>query len=168
MPDFSTLGRIGFIYDVSVLRDGVCIDREVLKNLIPVEGLNSLLSVYFAGAAALPSWFIGLFEGNYTPLSGDTGALFPGRATETTAYNEPTRVAWQHDPVASGTIANSTTKANFTLNAAKTLYGAFMVSTSAKNDVSGTLVSAARFASPKVVAAGDILQVISGLTLTSN
>lgn len=162
------LGRIGFIYDVEVVRHGVIIDRETVKNLIPLEGLNDILAVYFAGAAAHPAWFLGIFEGNYTPVTGDTAGSFPLRATESTAYSETARVAWQHDPVASGTIINATNRAEFTMSAAKTIYGAFLTPSSTKSDTSGVLASCARFTVPKGLDVGDILRVTAGLTLTSN
>lgn len=162
------LGRVGFRYEVEVVRAGVVIDREAVENIIPAEGLNDFLNVYFAGGTQHAQWYVGIFEGNYTPLATDTAANFPTRATESTAYNEAARPLWANDAVTNGNIVNSTTRATFTLSAAKTIYGAFLTPVSTKNATTGILVSAAKFANPKVLDVGDQLNVLAGLTLTSN
>lgn len=85
--------RVGFTYLVEHVRGGVVIDREVVHNLVPTEGLNYILEAALRGGAALSTWYIALFEGNYTPVAGVTAATFPAAATECTAYDQATRVA---------------------------------------------------------------------------
>lgn len=159
--------KAGFRYLVEVVKDGVVIDSEVADNLMPTEGLNHMLGVTIKSVAAAPTWYIGLYEGNYTPVLTDTAALFPAAATETVAYSEATRVEFVEGAVAAGAVDNSASKAEFTFTANKTVYGGFISSASAKGGVTGALLSAVRFASPKVLEIGAILRVTAGFTLAS-
>jgi hypothetical protein len=157
----------GVVYEVELVRKGQVIARERVHNLMPTEGLNHLISVGVKGGTQIGTWYIGLFEGNYTPLATDTAAAFPAAATECTAYDETTREEFVDGAAAAGAVNNSASKAEFTLNASKTLYGAFMASAPAKGATTGVLLSAARFASPKAGEAGDIIRVTGGLTLAN-
>lgn len=157
----------GFTYLAEQIRDGVVIDREVVHNLMPTEGLNHMLGVTFKSATQAATWYIGLFEGNYTPTLSDTAAAFPAAATETTAYAETTRVEFNEGSIASGSLDNSANKAEFTFNAIKTVYGGFISSASAKGGTTGALTSVVRFASPKAFAVGDVFRVTAGFTLAS-
>ena len=164
---FPALARLGFTYDVELVRAGRVIDRERVHNLIPTEGLNLILNILFKGTSVPAAWYIGIFEGNYTPVAADTMATFPASATECTAYDESTREAFTAGTVASGAVDNSASRAEFTLSATKTIYGAFMSSVATKSATSGSLVSAAKFASPKSGDDGDVLRVTAGFTATS-
>lgn len=158
---------LGFTYLVEVIKDGVVVDREELHNLMPTEGLNHMLSVMLAGGAQVGTWYLGLFEGNYTPVAGDTAATFPASATETTTYVEATRVAFTPGAIAGGAANNSAARAEFTSNSNKTVYGAFMVSASGKGAASGVLLSAAKFSTTKSFDSGSILRVTAGFTTAS-
>lgn len=160
--------RVGFTYCVEHVRNGVVIDREFVHNLVPTEGINYILEAGFRGGAQLSSWFIALFEGNYTPVAGVTAATFPAAATECTAYDEATRQAWTSAAAAAGVVTNTASKAVFTINADKTIYGLGQTSVSTKSSTSGVLASVARFATPKIVGAGDELRVTSSVTMTSS
>jgi hypothetical protein len=157
----------GFEYLVEVIRDGVVIESEVVHNLLPVEGINYLLSAGLKGGSQIPTWYIGLFEGNYAPVSGDTAATFPGLATECTTYAEAARVEWNEGSVVSGTVNNSANRAEFTSNALRTIYGGFIASAPAKGATSGTLLSVVRFSSPKTFEPDSVLRVTAGFTMTS-
>lgn len=160
--------RPGFEYLVEIVgKDGQVRSSELIKNLMPTEGLNHMVGVTLKGAAQITSWFVGLYEGNYTPIAADTAATFPGTATECSAYDETTREALTLGSVASGAVDNGASKAEFTMNAAKTVYGGFITSASAKGATSGTLLSAVRFSSPKVLADEEVLRVTAGFTLVS-
>lgn len=157
--------NIGFQYTVEHIRDGEVLSTEVVDNIIPTEGCNYVLNTSFVAGAALTPWYVGLFEGNYTPVAGDTAATFPASATECTAYAEAARVTWVPGTVAAGAVDNSASRAVFTVNATKTVYGGFMTSVATKGSTLGVLGSAVRFAAPKAVTSGDILRVTSGVTL---
>ncbi len=166
-------GRIGFVHLVEHFRkdeSGIyrLIDQEEIHNLIPTEGLDHILNIAMRNGTPVASWYVALFEGNYTPVAGLTAATFPSAATECTAYDEATRPLWNSAAASNGVITNSANKAVFTMNATKTVYGIVMTSANAKSATSGVLTSAVRFAASKNVAATDILNVTSSITLTSS
>jgi hypothetical protein len=113
------------------------------------------------------NWYIGLYEGNYTPVSTDVMSTFPTLSTECSAYDEATRQLFQGGSISAGTVNNFLAKAEFTSNANKTIYGGFISSVSSKGATSGVLLSAVKFASPKTFSAGDVLRATAGFTLAS-
>lgn len=161
--------RAGFSYLIEVIDGGTgsVRDSEECKNLMPIEGIHYLINVAMKQGAQVSSWYIGLFEGNYTPDSTDVMADFPTAATESTAYDEATRRAFTPGTVVSGSVDNAAARAEFTMNEAKTIYGGFIGSASAKGSGSGTLLSAVRFTSPKQLGDGDVLRVTAGFTIAS-
>lgn len=148
-------------------RAGKLIDEWEDPNIVVNEGLNSILGVMFNGATQITTWYIGLFEGNYTPVATVTAATITSASTECTAYNEATRVAYVEAAPSSQSITNSASRATFTINATKTIYGAFLASASAKSATTGTLFSAARFSSAKNVESADELLVTYSFTASS-
>jgi hypothetical protein len=64
-------------------------------------------------------------------------------------------------------MTNSASRASFVFNATKTIYGAFLISNSTKGGTTGTLFSAARFATAKSVESGDELLLTYTFTATS-
>jgi hypothetical protein len=163
MDDLTVGGR----FDFELVRDGEVIDRWSEHNIVVNEGLNHILGVEFNGATQIGTWYIGVFEGNYTPVATVTAATITAASTECTAYDEATRVAYDEAAPSSQSITNSASKATFTFNATKTIYGAFLVSASAKSATSGTLFSAARFSSSKAVVDDDQLLVTYTLSASS-
>lgn len=151
--------RVGgrFIFDH--VRDGVVIDSWDDRNLVTNEGLNALLDIMFHGTSPITTWYIGLFEGNYTPVATVTAATITAASTECTAYDETTRQPYVEAAAAGQSITNVASRAQFTFNAGKTIYGAFLVSASAKSATSGVLFSASKFASSKAVVDDDQLLV---------
>lgn len=168
LRDIAVMQRMGMSIEGLERRgDQVVLSIEDITNLIPTAGLNYMLGTALTGVAQLSSWFIALFEGNYTPIAGVTAASFPADATESTAYNETTRVAWTAGSISAGSVSNTASKAVFTMNATKTIYGIGQTSVSTKSATTGTLISCARFAAAKAVVATDVLNVTSTLSATS-
>ena len=159
--------QAGFVYLVEVIKHGVVVDSEVVHNLMPTQGANHLLGATFAGASQVSTWYLGLYEGNYTPSIAEVAATLPALATECTAYSSATRVAWVPGTVASGAVDNSAVKAEFTFTATKTVYGGFLTSAPAKGATTGVLGSVVRFSTPRVLDPDSILRVTAGITLTS-
>lgn len=159
--------KAGFKYVVEHIRDGVVLSVEEVCNLIPTEGLDYILNTALKAGSAVPSWYIALFEGNYTPVAAVTAATFPAAATESTAYSETNRVLWVAGAVAAGAVSNSASKAVFTMNATKAIYGIAQTSVLTKSATTGVLVSVARFAAVKNVESGDTLNVTSSISMTS-
>lgn len=149
------------------VRDGKIIDEWEDHNLVVNEGLNALLDIMFHGSTQITTWYCGLFEANYTPVATVTAATITAAATETTAYDEATRVEYNEAAASSQSTTNSANKATFTFNATKTIYGAFLVSNSTKSGATGTLFSAARFSTAKSVVSADQLLLTYTFTASS-
>lgn len=144
------------------------LDVSPARNLVVNQGLNHILDAVLHGSAQVTTWYIGIFEGNYTPVAGDTAAGFPAAATESTAYAEATRVAYNEGAAASQSTTNSGSAAVFTINATKTMYGAFLSSASAKSATTGTLFAATKFAAARSVINADLLNITYTFNLTAS
>jgi hypothetical protein len=160
--------RIGFRYKFEHYRNGELIGEEIVDNIIPDEGITYLLNAGLNAGSQLSSWFVGIYEGNYTPVAEDTAATFPGSSTEiTTAYSEATRVALVPDDIEEGLWSNAGTPAEFTFTAPKTVRGGFISSSGTKGGVTGVLLSAVKAGTARDVIVGDVLKVSTGIVLTS-
>jgi hypothetical protein len=156
------------VFELEHRRNGKLIGRDISSNIVTTEGLNYLLSVGLAGGSQVSPWYVALFEGNYTPVAGLTAATFTAAATECTTYDESARVAYVEGTASGGVIDNSASRAVFTMNATKTIYGGALLSVSTKSSTSGTCLAAARFSSSRAVVDDDELSVRYSLTLTSS
>lgn len=154
-------------YHCQIVRNGVVIDEWTEKNLVTNEGLNSLLNIMFNSAAQITTWYTGVFEGNYTPTNSVTAATIASAATECTAYTSSTRPEYTEAASTAQYTTNAANRASFVFNAAKTIYGAFLVSSNTKNGTSGVLFSAARFGTSKAVESGDELLLTYGFSASS-
>lgn len=159
--------RVGGKFICEHVRNGEIIDEWETPNIVVNEGLNALLNIMFAATAQITTWYIGVFEANYTPVATVTAATITAASTESTAYTEATRPAYNEAAAASQSITNSANKATFTFNATKTIYGAFLVSASAKSATTGTLFSAAQFSAAKAVVLDDQLLLTYTFTASS-
>lgn len=141
-------------------RDGVLLDKWDAKNVVTDEGINHALNVIFNGATQVGTWYVGLFTANYTPISSDTAATFPGSATEaTTQYSEGARQTYVEAASTAKSITNSASKAVFTAASSATFYGAFLSSVSTKGATTGVLMAAAKFPTSKSLEVGEQLVV---------
>lgn len=159
--------EMGFTYHLKLTHVDGTVEYSEDHNMIPLEGRNHIMGVAFKGATQVPTWYIALYEGNYTPVDSVTAASFAGDATECTAYTPSTRVEWIEGAVAAGAVDNSASLAEFTFTANKVIYGGALLSSSVKGGVTGVLSSIARFSSPKTVETGAKLEVLAGNVLTS-
>jgi hypothetical protein len=146
---------VGGVFSGQIIRDGKVIDEFEDRNLVVNEGLNRLLNVMFNAATQTTVWYLGLFEGNYTPTSGLTAATVASTATECTAYAAATRPEYVEAASSAQSTTNSAARASFVFNATKNIYGAFLISDSTKSGTSGILFSAARFSALKAVENSD-------------
>ena len=154
-------------YHGQIIRAGRVIDEWEEPNLVVNEGLNALLDIMFHGSTQITTWYMGVFEGNYTPVATVTAATIASASTECTAYASATRPEYVEAAASSQSITNSANRASFVFNATKTIYGAFLVSTSTKSGTSGTLFSAARFSTSKSVENLDELLLTYTFTASS-
>lgn len=150
-------------------RKGKLIDKWEQKNVNTNEGLNHILNVAFNSATQITSWYMGLFENDYTPLVTNTYAV-PG-FTESEAYDEANRVPYVDATATAKVMTNSASKATFTISATKTIYGAFLcgggTGAATKSDTAGggTLFASSKFATAKDVVDDDVLMVVCSITL---
>lgn len=161
--------KTGFEYLVEVvnIHTGKVREREVVKNLMPMEGITHMQNGLLKGGAQISNWFIGLYEGNYTPVSGDTMATFPTAATEFDGYAGGTRKPFVSNTPNNGLVDNVNNEAEFTFTEDKIVYGGFISSSSAIGSTSGVLLSAVRFGSPKSLSTDELLRVTAGFITAS-
>ncbi len=160
--------RGGFEYVVETVRNGQVVGIETVHNLLPTEGVNYLIDAALKAGTAYPKWYMGLFEGAYTPVPEDTMSTFPGAAAELLTYSQIQRPGIVFGGTARGGVDNSGSKAEFTGSVdGKLVRGGFICSAPAKGATTGVLLSAVRFYSPKTLDAGTILRVTGGFSITS-
>jgi len=141
---------------------------DLSGNICTDEGLNALLDIMFHAATQITTWYVAIFESNTSPAAGTTYAT--PVYTESIAYDEATRPAFVEAAASSKSLTNSASKAEFTINATKTIYGGALVgggtgaSTKADTAGGGTLYCASQFGSSKSVVDDDIIKV----TITIN
>ena len=165
------LGSFGFFneWEFEIWRKGKLIDSWKQKNTCSAEGLNALLDIMFHGSTQITTWYIAIFESDTTPADGTTYAT--PVYTESTAYDEATRPAFNEAAASGKSITNSANKAEFTIDATKTIYGAALVgggtgaTTPGDAAGGGTLFCASKFASSKAVEDDDVLKVQITITV---
>lgn len=167
--DQSPVGKIDVKghYTGQIIRNGEVIDTFEVDNLVVDEGLNAMLNTIFNGSTPVNPWYLGLFEGNYTPVSTVTAATITAASTECTAYTSATRPEYVEASASAKVTTNAANRASFVFNATKTVYGAFLVSNSTKSSTAGVLFSAARFSTAKSVESGDELLLTYAFTAAS-
>lgn len=160
---------IGGKFTFELVRDGKVIDSWEEKNLVVDEGLNHLLNVELGVTAKEANWYVGIFQGNATPISTWDAAQVAsvGQADECVTYTEANRPLWQRDVASSQSITNATTKAEFTMSAGATIYGAFLVSNDTKGGTAGVLFAASRFTNARNVVVDDLLLVTYTVTASN-
>lgn len=157
-----------FNYVLEHVRNGVVIDSMKMKNLIPTQGLTHILDVVCKGGAQVPTWYVAPYEGDFTPSAPDTAASLPAAAVECTAYAEAARPTWVEGAVSGGGVTNVDSKAEFTMNATKTIYGCWLTSVAGKGSTSGLVLSAVRFPAAKTFQAGDVMRITAPVNLTAS
>lgn len=141
---------------------------DIFANLVTTQGRTDLLEKYFRGSAYTAAWNVGLIDSvSYTAIAaGDTAASHTGW-TEATAYTEANRPAFSPAAASAGSLDNSASKATFTINATKTIKGAFIISNNTKGGTTGILYNAALFSGgDRAVVNGDTLAVQATFTVT--
>lgn len=154
-PLGSGLIFIGQVVD----RDGNILQEGIDHNLNPQVGVDYVAGLFMGTQTVVSPWYVGVYEGNYTPSKAAQASDLPGTIIECTAYSQTSRPVWDktYDGVSLITSINS--RAAFTFTSAKRLYGGFIISESAKGGNTGVLLSIARFATPYDVPAGSTFQL---------
>jgi len=143
------------------------------KNLVVNAGLAYMAGTALTSVTQITTWYIGLYGAgaSNTPAAGDTMSSHAGW-TEVVAYSNSTRVAATFVTATTANpsvVTNSASPATFNINGTTTVGGAFLTSGSAKSGTTGTLFSAADFASPgdRSVVSGDIISVTYTFSLAA-
>ena len=159
------------VYTFEHIRDGKVIDAWEDNNIVVDEGLNYILDAALSGGSPLTTWYVGLFKNNYTPVYNNVASTFAGAGVAnevTTEYTEATRPVWVEAGAAAKTITNSASPAVFTFGTGVTVYGSFLISNATKGGTTGTLASASKFGTARVMLAADKLNVTYSLTVSSS
>ena len=137
---------------------------EETHNLITNEGLDKILDSTVHNDASA-TWYIGLIEASHDYAAGDTYAI-PGH-TESTSYDEATRVEYEEAAASSQSTTNSANKATFTISATKTIYGGFLADFATKGntaEVGKVLLCGGLFAASRDMVDDDVLNVTYTIT----
>jgi len=168
-PDLKVGAKFKGVFEIEVKdKLGNLISKSRAENIITGQGLNHILNVEFCGATQIATWYLVIFESDYTPLDGDTYAV-PGYV-EFTAFDGATRPIYDKT-LGNKQVTNSASEGVFTANATKTLYGAALVgggtSPTVKGDTAGggTLECAGRFAANQPVIAGNVVNLTYSVTV---
>lgn len=174
-PELITQGQInpripvGTLWEFEHFRKGKLIDQWQQGNVTTDEGLDAFLDIMFHGSTQITTWYMCTFEDDYTPLITNTYAV-PGY-TECEAIGEATRPAFVEAAASSKVMTNSASKATFTYNATKDIYGAALVGGGTDGDTKGdaagggTLFASSAFDTSKSVVNTDVLLITCTITL---
>lgn len=147
-------------------------------NTFTTEGMARMLNIIFHDIAKAASeiWYVGIYKNNVTPAVGNTAAVHLGAAgtygaCQDADYDVPATncPSYTTADTATASITNDVAgKAEFTIAASITIYGAYLTSIQAKTGTSGYLMAAKKFANARVVIAGDKLAVKYAINLTTS
>ncbi len=154
-PLGSGLVFIGEVIDAQ----GNILQRGIDANLNPQVGVDYVAGLFLGTQPVIAPWYVGVYEGNYTPVKAAKASDLPSVIGESTAYSQTSRPVWNAAYDGASLITSINNRAVFTFTAAKRLYGGFVVSESAKGGNTGVLLSVARFATPYDIPAGSTFQL---------
>lgn len=157
-------------------KDGNLKWEEENHNLVVNVGIQDMNTKYFTGTTYTAAWYVGLVTGPATGTTfsaGDTlashGATGSGGWTENTNYSGSRKACTFGTATTANpsVISNSSSPAQFTMNATTTIAGAFLCSVA--SGTSGVLFSASDFQTPgdRSVVNGDVLNVTYTFSLTA-
>jgi len=145
--------------------------RRIQHNLVPLVGLNQVLSVYFKAVAASATQYIGLIAGASAPtfVTGDTMASHPGWTEIASGHiTQTVRQTWTPGTVSAGSVDNSAAPVGYTANASDTLQGGFMVDNNTLGGTAGVLFSEAAFtAGAQAIVTSQPITVVVTITAVS-
>jgi hypothetical protein len=155
----------GFTWHGEIEHRGKIISQFTDSNLLPQAMIDHIAGMIRGIEAPVTEWYVGLFENNYVPLNPIVASDLPTTIGECQAYSEASRPIWVDAYDGVGVIDNLASRCEFTMTQQKTIYGSFLISTSAKGGNTGLIGSIVRFSSPQVVPIGGVFRFAAGLTL---
>ena len=142
------------------------------ENLIPTEGLAHILNVALGTTPKPASYHLALFSAAAQPAANWTAATFATQASEivsmTEGYSAATRPTWTPANTSTNSIDNMAAVAKVTMKTASslTVQGAAMLTNSSKGSTAGALISASKYAAPRVFQDGDTYEIGYRISLT--
>lgn len=142
------------------------------ENLIPTEGLAHILNVALGTTPKPASYHLALFSAAAQPAANWTATSFASTASEivsmTEGYSAATRPTWTPANTATNSIDNMAAVAKVTMKTASslTVQGAAMLTNSGKGSTAGALISASKYAAPRVFQDGDTYEIGYRISLT--
>jgi len=173
----SNLGLVG-IWQCDQYRDGKLISGgypEPTRNTFTTEGVAYFLNILFYTTAksAARIWYVGIYDLDVTPAVGNTAAVHLGAGgtygamQATTEIDEATYPEYTAAAISAARIAtNAANKAEFTIAATRTVYGAFLGDDSDPTGVAGHLLAAKKFTASRDVIDNDVLYVSYVITVS--
>lgn len=143
------------------------------ENIVPNEGLATILDVALGAATKPAGIYMALFSGTTAPNASWKADNFPTVASEfvsqTEGYAGATRPQWSPSPAANNVIDNFDTPVEFTMKATTsiTVRGAALLTSSERGGTTGKLMSAAKFTQSREFYEGENYQVGYRLSITS-
>jgi hypothetical protein len=139
-------------------------------NAVTNEGINAMLAAFFDQGAQPNAWYVAPFSNNLSPTSALTAATFASTQGEYTAYTQTARQLWKPDAApTTQQVQNAAAPASFTIGAATvTVYGAALLSASAKSATTGVSAAAGLFGVANTLNPGSTLTVQYALSATSS
>lgn len=156
---------IGHVYTIECFNaDGTPKWKDEFENIVTTVGRNHYLDATLKTGVTSPVWYVGL-KNAIDAVAGDTMAS--KGFTEITAYSEATRPVFTTGTISNGSVDNSASKAEFTINGSTTVGGAFLCNNNTKGGTTGILLGAGEFTVDRAVIAGDIIRVTVTCSVTS-
>ena len=162
--------KVGFVYTPTQIdEDGQIISQQEMHNLMPGDMITYMLNAALRGGSQYSTYYLSLFENNYTPLATDTMTTFMAACGENTSYTTTgtNRLTLTLPAPVAGSITTSASPNEFAFSGAATIRGAFITTGLTRGTDTGLLVSAALFASPFTMANLGALRVPIGFALVS-
>ncbi|WP_368921285.1 hypothetical protein [Comamonas aquatica] len=152
--------HFGFSYEV-VLCDaqGNELSREIVRNLVPDEGLAYYQSAALVGGPQTTRWYYGLYTNNFTPVGSETAKLLPAMAVEFMGYEGEFRQEVAIQAQTNTVYGTGDSPLVLRATADATVYGGFISSARTKASTTGFLISVVRFDTPKLLSVGSTLTI---------
>jgi hypothetical protein len=116
--------------------------QAAFRNTLTNEGKNRWLTGLAIGLSPV-TLYVGL-KGSGSIVAGDTASSHAGWA-ENTSFSEANKPTWTPGAVASQSVSNTASPAQFTMNDTFTLNGGFLCTSNSKVMSTGTLVGGGSF-----------------------
>lgn len=160
--------KAGLVYTFTAIRkDGSIKWVEKVHNLLPDESVAYILGAALNGGAQFSTWYIGITENSYTPLTTNTMTNAVNDAGESVAYAGTSRPTLSPDAISGGVFANTSSPTRIEFTASATIQGGFITSNITRGNTAGLLLSIVALGSAKTMDAGEVLEVTAGMSLTT-